>query len=225
MKKRKVITPDSNTGFVVALAWPDARIKQSGAWYDDILGLMGFRPGYMYKVGHAAAVLVKPVNGECFYYDFGRYHTPFGYARVRCAETDHELAIKTRARFSEDGKTILNFREILEEINANKAFNGLGVLYGAWARADFEKARKEAVALQNKSLLSYGPFIWFGSNCSRFVHRVIRRALPFPFRLWYSFTIPLTPTTMTNVVRLGDPVAVEADQSHCTKKYFNPVED
>ena len=37
-----------------------------------------------YRVGHSAAVLVERVNWRSYYYfDFGRYHTPKGFGRVR----------------------------------------------------------------------------------------------------------------------------------------------
>ena len=45
----------------------------------------------IYRVGHAALILVDKDTGTCSYYDFGRYGTPDGYGRVRNPSDDHDL--------------------------------------------------------------------------------------------------------------------------------------
>jgi hypothetical protein len=193
-------------GFVVALAWPETTCKQAGAWYDHLMIMMGFNHDNFYKAGHAAAVLVAP-DGQCHYFDFGRYHSPYGYGRVRSADTDHELLIQTKASISSDGKRIENFSEILDELAHREACHGTGPLFGGYAAANFDKALAGALSLQNRGVIPYGPFLLNGTNCSRFVYSVILSALPLSIKkLRFAVAIPLTPTTLTNVKSLGNVI-------------------
>jgi hypothetical protein len=102
-------------GFAIALAWPDTFCKQAGAWYDFYMEKMGISTNNHYKVGHAAVVLINGQNGKCHYFDFGRYHAPFGYGRVRDGISDPDLRIKTKAIIRKS-KTIENFNAILNEL-------------------------------------------------------------------------------------------------------------
>ncbi len=101
-------------GFAIALAWPEMYCKQTGAWYDDLSYWLGISKNRFYKVGHAAVVLVDP-SGKCHYYDFGRYHAPYGYGRVRSAEADHDLRVNTLAQISKCSKKILNFNDLSDK--------------------------------------------------------------------------------------------------------------
>ncbi|MBT6650195.1 MAG: hypothetical protein HOB54_02370, partial [Flavobacteriales bacterium] len=74
--------------FIITLAWPEGMVKASGAWYDNILSQDG-----KYRVGHSALVLVNSTTNKVHYFDFGRYHTPEGYGRVRDIETDQDIAV------------------------------------------------------------------------------------------------------------------------------------
>ena len=47
------------------------------------------KKGNYYKVGHSAIVLINPNQLKCHYFDFGRYHAPKNYGRVRDEITDH----------------------------------------------------------------------------------------------------------------------------------------
>lgn len=187
-------------GFAIALAWPQTYCKQPGAWYDPVTLLLGINQNNYYKVGHAALVLIDSRNLKTHYFDFGRYHAPYKHGRVRSAETDHDLKIKTAPVLSEDGQEIDNFREILTELQQNAACHGEGVLHASYCPINFEKAFAKAKQMQENSPIPYGPFKINGSNCSRFVNTAIRAGKP-GFNHWVglNFKVPLTPTPMSNV--------------------------
>lgn len=191
-------------GFAIALAWPETDCKQAGSWYDFPLYYLGInRRGY-YKVGHAAVVLVDNETKSCRYFDFGRYHAPYKHGRVRSGETDHDLRIKTKAVISSDGSGILNLKEILAELYNNGSTHGSGIIYGTTARINFLEALVFAKLMQGREYIPYGPFIANGTNCSRFVNRVIRAGKPIPlqkFRL--QFPLMLSPTPMWNLRAIG----------------------
>jgi hypothetical protein len=189
-----------HTGFAIAIAWPETLCKQPNSWYDMLLRWLGINKNWFYKAGHAALVLIDDHEQKCHYFDFGRYHAPFNYARVRSAVTDHDLAMQTIPSISNDGNSIENFREILEELQQNKACHGDGKLYASYCRIDFQLAWKKVLELQNACPLPYGPFVRGGSNCSRFVNDAIVAGKP-DWRQTISLKIfvPLTPSTMNNV--------------------------
>lgn len=194
------VIKSKHTGFVIALAWPSTLCKQPNSWYDLPLRWIGINKNWYYKAGHAALVLIDDKEMKCHYFDFGRYHSPFNFGRVRSATTDHDLIVKTVPRISKDGMHIVNIREILEELQHKKACHGNGKLYASYCRIDFKLAWQKATLLQDSSPLPYGPFVRGGSNCSRFVNDVIAAGNPGwrqTFRL--KFFVPLTPTTLNNV--------------------------
>ncbi|NBC82881.1 MAG: hypothetical protein GVY19_05815 [Bacteroidetes bacterium] len=193
-----------SAGFAIALAWPQTYCKQPGAWYDPVTLLLGINHNHYYKVGHAALVLIDTNGAKAHYFDFGRYHAPYKHGRVRWAETDHELAIKTIPQFTDDGKQIVNDRDILEELQANNACHGEGNLIASYCPIDFEKALAKANEMIENSPIPYGPFQPHGSNCSRFVNTVIRAGKPdYRYLLKLKYCIPLTPTPKSNVHALA----------------------
>lgn len=189
-----------HTGIAVALAWPQTYCKQPGAWYDPIALFLGINTNNYYKVGHAALLLLDPKEKKAHYFDFGRYHAPYQYGRVRSAETDHELVVNTTPVFSSNHNNIENFREILSELQNNKACHGEGELYAAYCNVNFELAYAKAKQMQAESPIPYGPFVPNGSNCSRFVNKSMRAGNPsFKYRFGLKFMMPLTPTPLSNV--------------------------
>jgi hypothetical protein len=194
-----------HTGFAIAIAWPETYCKQSGAWYDGFINRLGISKHHYYKVGHAALVLVDDKTGRCHYFDFGRYHTPFQHGRVRSELTDDGLKMKVQAKISADKNHILNFEEILTELQNNAECHGEGAIHASYGRINFEKALTKAEEMQRQSPIKYGPFRYGGSNCSRFVNSVIRSGKPdlsAAFKL--NFMVPLTPTPMNNVNAFGN---------------------
>ncbi len=167
-----MISGKNHTGFVIALAWPQTYCKEPGAWYDRFTRWLGINRNNYYMAGHAALVLIEGTGEKCHYFDFGRYHAPFQHGRVRSAVTDHDLELKTLPQISRDGKTIQNFRIILDELQQNPGYHGEGALYASYTNVDFQKAYGRALEMQQPGPIPYGPFLRKGSNCSRFVNSV-----------------------------------------------------
>ena len=188
--------------FALIIAWPDTFCKQAGAWYDSIIQPLGFGTEGYYKVGHAAVVLINQ-KGDCEYFDFGRYHTPYGKGRVRGVKTDHELKLHTKIEFSEDGNPILD--GLYNELNGNQACHGEGMLRAGYVSIDYSKSLSYIQSLQEHDYIPYGPFVKSGTNCSRFVRNVVlkgaqKRSLKVKLRLPWM----LTPSPLWNVKSVGE---------------------
>lgn len=203
------------TGFAIAIAWPETYCKQAGYFPDNLLEKIGVSKHHYYKVGHAALVLVNSANGECSYFDFGRYHTPWQHGRTRSEKTDPMLKINTKAQIDPSKKEILNFEEILTELQLNSECHGEGVIYASYGQINFEKALAKAHWFQDNSPLPYGPFRYKGTNCSRFVNDSIVAGKP---NLWslirLRLLVPLTPTTMNNVNVFGNKISIHKLQKN-----------
>lgn len=200
---------NKHTGFAIALAWPETYCKQPGAWYDPITLFLGISENNYYKVGHAAIVLADVENNKFHYFDFGRYHAPFGHGRVRSGETDDDLQVFTTPAFSEDLKSIVNLNELLNELQNNPSCHGEGALYSSYIPVNFQEAFSKAKQMQAESPIAYGPFIFKGSNCSRFVNTVIRAGRPdSKYLLKLKFKVPFTPTPISNVNTLENKMAM-----------------
>ncbi|MBS3912978.1 MAG: hypothetical protein KG003_00610 [Bacteroidetes bacterium] len=157
----------------IAIAWPETLCKQAGSWYDSALKTLGINKNNYYRVGHAAVILVDPVNGECRYFDFGRYHAPAGFGRVRSADTDTDLRIRTKAEIDEKMGYVLNLQAILKELEGNLSCHGNGTPIGAQTTIRFQAAMRRALKMQAHGFIKYGPFTIRGTNCSRFVRSVL----------------------------------------------------
>ncbi len=185
------------TGFGIALAWPQTYCKQAGAWYDPITSFFGFNKNNYYKAGHAALVLIND-KGVCYYFDFGRYHAPHQHGRVRCSSTDFDLIVNTKAVLKK--KEILNYGEVLNELQQNPACHGEGELHAGYTRINFEKAYAKAIEMVEKEATPYGPFVRKGTNCSRFVNTVLQAGkINFWSSLKMNYYVPFTPTPLNNV--------------------------
>lgn len=198
------------TGFAIALAWPQTYCKQPGSWYDPITYFLGVNYNNYYKVGHAALVLIDKENSKAHYFDFGRYHAPYQYGRVRGAETDHDLEINTKPKISDCGNRILNYKEILLELQSNIACHGQGELHAGYCQVDFKTAFLQVKNMQDCSPIPYGPFTSKGSNCSRFVNTAIKAGVPtVKYRWKLKYKIPFTPTPLSNVKALDNKIIIE----------------
>ncbi|TVQ10393.1 MAG: hypothetical protein EA361_14040 [Bacteroidetes bacterium] len=203
----------NDTGFAIALAWPQTWCKQPNAWYDNLMLRLGISKNHYYRAGHAALVLIEKSSGNCHYFDFGRYHAPFEHGRVRSAVTDHDLDLPVSALIAADGNSLVNFTEILAFLHQNQACHGNGDLLGSYTEVDFQRAYHKALEMQQQSPLPYGPFVHNGTNCSRFVDTVIRAGQP-PIKhtLKMKYNVPLTPTPMSNVNALAHKTRISAPQ-------------
>ncbi|MDC0029158.1 hypothetical protein OAJ32_01490, partial [bacterium] len=152
-----------------------------------------------YRVGHSAVVLIDRQSGKLQYFDFGRYHSPPNYGRVRDVETDSDVALKSIAKIKTN--TISNLEEILLEIKNKNSCHGEGTLYASILNdVSYEKAYEYAKRIQQKGLIPYGPFVYSGTNCSRFVASVMRSASPkFIKNARLKFPFCISPSPKRNV--------------------------
>ena len=158
-----------NKGTIISLAWPETKVIREGKWYDRVTKGLGILKGEHYIAGHAACVLIEHCSGDVHYFDFGRYHTPFHFGRVRSAYTDPELKLHTKCKMG-DREELQNIDQLLFELINNPSTHGDGALYASEYRfIDFDKTLNEAITMQNKGAIAYGPLKPGGTNCSRFV--------------------------------------------------------
>ncbi|MDX2359297.1 MAG: hypothetical protein QNK23_00730 [Crocinitomicaceae bacterium] len=192
----------TNGGFAVLIAWPETYCRQADAWYDGVMNVVGINKQGYYKVGHAAIVLIN-AEGECHYFDFGRYNTPPSQGRVRSAGTDDDLHIFTRIGFDDFGKPML--KELVDELQENRACNGAGKIRVGVTEVNFENAYDEAIKWQSSGLISYGPFVPSGTNCSRFARNVAIAGMESSMqKMRLSFPPMITPTPMWNVMAVNE---------------------
>lgn len=201
-------------GYAIALAWPETYCKQAGAWYDNLMDSIGISTHFHYRVGHAAVILVDSLNGNCHYFDFGRYHAPYGHGRVRNKETDHDLTIHSKAIISPAGK-INNLHEILSEVYHNPSCHGTGPVHAALTKIRFDLAFNAALKMQKVNPWKYGPFIWNGTNCSRFVRSIILSGKP-ALKQILRLKLPLTlsPTPLGIVKTIGEKIDFHLERNN-----------
>ena len=206
------------------LAWPEGYVRAAGAWYDKVFSING-----KYRVGHSAAVLINSKEGKAYYFDFGRYHTPQGYGRVRDEETDPDLALPSVNIKSDK---IINLNDILVFLSTLKSTHGEGRLYASvLSEVSFFDAHNYAKKLQNKGMLKYGPFVYGGTNCSRFTASLAISSLP-PFfkkiRLRFPFCISPSPkrnvSILNNTYYVVDKEKVKIISKSKLKAYFSSIE-
>lgn len=175
--------------FIIALAWPEGMVFGTNAWYDKI-----FASNNKYRAGHSAVIIVESKTGKTNYFDFGRYHTPEGFGRVRDKETDPDLLLQDAIIVEGE---IKNINEILLEIAKTKSTHGEGKLYASIVKGiNFKKGFRYAKKIQSEGMLHYGPFVINGTNCSRFTASVIRKSNPdtlTKIRLRFPFCISPSP--------------------------------
>jgi len=198
-------------GFAVIITWPETLCKQAGAWYDSIVQPLGFGGNGYYPVGHAAIVLINK-EGDCSYYDFGRYHTPHGTGRVRGEQTDHDLLVKTKVNFNEYGEPLLE--NLFNELNNNPSCHGDGVLRAGVTPINLNSCKRYIKSMQDQNYILYGPFVKSGTNCSRFVRDVVLKGT-MESSLKVKLRLPwmLTPSPIWNVKIVGEYNLEEVKES------------
>jgi len=211
--------------FIITLAWPEGMVAAPGSWYDKIASHEG-----KYRVGHSAIVLINAKTQKSHYFDFGRYHTPKGYGRVRDAETDEDLSlIDAEIRHG----NLLNLKDILIQLSIMKSTYGEGKMYASLiTEVNFDNAFSAAKILQKKGMLAYGPFTRKGTNCSRFVASLIKSSNPtFIKKLRLRFPFCISPSPKRNVsISNNHYYVVEKNKCMEVKKsklksYFTSIEN
>ena len=216
----------TNKDFIIILAWPEGMVTASGAWYDKIISTNG-----KYRVGHSALILVDYSTGKLHYFDFGRYHTSNGYGRIRDTETDPDVEIKQLAIIKNN--EIKNIENLLIEVSKNKSYHVDGPLYSSVvSNVNFKSAFNYAKKWQEKDEIPYGPFVRNGTNCSRFVAKISRKAEPsFLKTLRLKFPFCISPSPKRNV-SIGNSEYFIVEGIECKKinksklrGYFSGIEN
>lgn len=206
------------------LAWPEGYVRAAGAWYDKVFSING-----KYRVGHSAAVLINSKESKAYYFDFGRYHTPQGYGRVRDEETDPDLTLPSVNIKSDK---VVNLNDILVFLSKLKSTHGTGRLYASvLSEVSFFDAYNYAKKLQNRGMVKYGPFVYGGTNCSRFTASLAISSLP-PFfkkiRLRFPFCISPSPkrnvSILNNTYYVIEKEKVKTISKSKLKAYFSSIE-
>lgn len=211
------------TDFIIPLAWPETMVISAGAWYDSLTSRLGFLKNGKYRVGHSATLIVNATSGKVYYFDFGRYHTPLGFGRVRDEETDCELKLNTIAD-AKNGR-IQNIEMILLEIANNKSNHGDGRMYASvLSEVDFKKGYTYGKKIQKRGAILYGPFVKEGTNCSRFVASMMQASSPSlikTLRLKYPFCI--SPSPKRNVA-IANPNYYIVQNQNCNRIQRSEIE-
>jgi len=211
--------------FIIVLAWPEGLVAGAGSWYDRLFATNG-----KYRVGHSALVLVNSRSNQLEYFDFGRYHTPTDFGRVRDKETDPDVILKTLAIIKDN--TIENIQAILSELVGSKATHGEGKMFASiLSNISFEKGYQYAKLIQKKGAIAYGPLIRRGTNCSRFVAGVMRAANSNRYtnlRLKYPFCISPSPKRNISIANpnyyvIENKICKQVAKSFI-KAYFSSIE-
>ncbi len=211
-------------GAIIILAWPEGMVCAAGAWYDRIFAKKG-----KYRVGHSALVLIDYTHKKSLYFDFGRYHTPKGYGRVRDAQTDSDLSVIDPV--IKKGK-IINLESILFNIYNIKSTHGEGKMYASiCTEINFQKAFSISKNIQKRGIIRYGPFTLNGTNCSRFVSHIARTSIPsFVTKLRLTLPFCITPSPKRNVSIVNNNYFV-VDEFNCKQvhkskivSYFSSIE-
>ena len=191
----------NNAATIIVLAWPDTKVVQEGKWYDVPLRWFGaLKDGY-YTAGHSAFLLINNGSGEIQYFDFGRYHTPMKYGRVRSKLTDPDIAMKHNGLIN-DGN-IDNIEEILLDRYNNKACHGEGRMTASIVKnIDYAKAYTKVMQMQEREAICYGPIKSRGSNCSRLVAQVVLVST----KDWLTKLMILFPYTLSATPRSNNKV-------------------
>jgi len=190
-----------NTGTIIVLAWPDTKVVCEGKWYDEPMRWVGAIKDGKYNAGHAAFLLIDNYTGNIQYFDFGRYHTPMKYGRVRSKLTDPDIEIQHQA-IIQDG-AITNLDEILLERYSNKACHGDGRLTAAIVKnIDHAKALSKVMRMQDREAIYYGPFEFGGTTCSRLVAQTVLSST----NNWLTKLMVIFPYTVSSTPRSNNKV-------------------
>ena len=191
----------SSTGTIIVLAWPDTKVVCEGKWYDEPMRWVGAIKEGKYSAGHAAFLLIDNHTGDIQYFDFGRYHTPIKYGRVRSKLTDPDIEMKHKA-IIQDG-FITNLEEILIERYRNKACHGDGRLTAAIVKnIDYAKALNKVMRTQKREAIYYGPFEFGGTTCSRLVAQTVLTSTS----NWLTKLMVIFPYTVSSTPRSNNKV-------------------
>jgi hypothetical protein len=127
---------------------------------------------------------------------------------------------------------VVNIKAILLQLSVLKSTHSEGKMYASLImNVNFENAFCTAKNIQQKGMLSYGPFIRKGTNYSRFAAKVIKSASPsFIKKLRFKYPSCISPSPKRNVCTANHHYYI-VDNNNCfeVKKnklqaYFSSIE-
>jgi hypothetical protein len=199
MNRNKESAQNDTPGRLIIMGWPDAPSKTDGNWYDIIFKMMNNKAGF-HKVGHAGIVVMNMISGEISYFDFGRYLITEGTGRARSIETDPDVVIGMKGKIR-NGR-VENIEEILQFLGFHEPLHGIGPLWATFPEeiVSVEETIEYVRRYQERGEVKYGPFIYDGSNCSRFVCDVAENIFKNKKRVRHlNYPISFTPTPLGNI--------------------------
>ena len=111
-----------------------------------------------------------------------------------------------------DGQ-ISNIKDILTEVQLNESCKGFGTLRSAYCPIHFESAYSHVKKVQEKGIISFGPFVRPGTNCCRFVQQAFLNGKPEARYFWrLRLLFPLLPKPITLVRILPNSSVVQAKE-------------
>ena len=213
------LSKHKSSGIFISLAWPDTQVVWTNQLYESLLRTLLQNYDNRIRVGHAAAIVIDRTTGEMDYLDFGRYITPNGRGRVRSKETDSDIAIPIKAQFDSKGE-LSNLDEILRFFEAAKFTHGEGrMIASACYEINYDRAMRYVRKLQNRGAIAYGPFVYGGSNCSRFVADALYAGcINKKVRLKLAYPISITPSPLGTVLNADTTGVIwEVDKGNITE--------
>ena len=158
-----------NNAVIITMAYPQEIVRTTPASYSKLLPYFGFGIKGFIRAGHACYIIIKKNEENLEFFDCGRYIAPSGWARIRSFETDPKTIMEVKAKWK-DGE-LTNLEEILEWVYSHPDNSGgYGDLYASLClEANYESNIAYVKKMQSIGIVKYGPFVSYGSNCSRFV--------------------------------------------------------
>jgi len=155
-----------NRYVVIPLAWPDTMVSGVGEWYERLFISLGIIKNPVYRVGHAAFIVLDQEENSFRYFDFGRYETEKGYGRVRNANSDPELHI--------DSFEHTRMEDVLNLLSKKRSTHGEGKLFAVKiSKINGDKLERILKRFEEEKVHPYSPYRFYDLNCSRFVNYVL----------------------------------------------------
>ena len=168
-KKKFPKVSTENNAVIITMAYPQEIVRTTPASYSKILPYIGIGIKGFIRAGHACYIIIKKNDENLEFFDCGRYIAPVGWARIRSYATDPKTIMEVKAKWV-DGE-LTNLEEILKWVYAHPDNSGgYGDLYASLClNANYETNIAYVKKMQSTGIVKYGPFVSYGSNCSRFV--------------------------------------------------------
>ena len=191
-----MITPSA----AIPLAWPDMSVRAAESVF-HWLRKMGIMKNQNILVGHAAILIAE--GDSLTYYDFGRYTSPNGQGRARCAWTDPKLQMETKPQWDDQGN-LCNMEAIAWELESMaEVTHGEHSLYASILKdVDVVKTRAYCTSIIERGYMPYNGLTKnTHNNCARFVAKAILAGLEPGSKMYkrYKWPVSFAPSPYSNV--------------------------